>query len=137
MGAQLLSERLGLTADSASVTKALEHLLGDGHGHLDLPTLTRRMASTASLQPVLQSWLRDGRNRPIAPHKLTELLGEERLRVFARQIETDPGRAAQALSEVLPQLVDKASSGGNLLASAGGLNGLNGLVKLGRSLFRS
>ena len=41
----------------------------------------------------------------------------------------DEGGAADALSNFLPGLLDKASSGGNLLDKVGGLGGLAGMAK--------
>lgn len=134
MGAQLLSEKLGLNVDPTTITAALGQLLGDGQGNLDLAGLASRMTEGGGLEAVLGSWLGDGANSPISADSVMSLLGEGRVSDFASQVGTDTGSAAQGLSEVLPQLMDKASSGGNLLASAGGLGGL---MNAAGSLFKS
>ena len=48
---------------------------------------------------------------------------------FAASLGTDTGTAASGLADVLPQLMDKASSGGSLLDAAGGVGGLMGAAK--------
>ena len=42
----------------------------------------------------------------------------------ASQLGTDEGSLLDGLKDALPQMVDKASSGGSLLDSVGGLGGL-------------
>lgn len=124
MGAQLLSEKLGLNVDTGTIANALGKLLGDSEGNLDLTGLAARMTESGGLQSVLGSWLGDGANSPISAESILSLLGEGNVAAFAGEVGTDTGAAASGLSEVLPQLMDEASSGGNLLASAGGLGGL-------------
>lgn len=124
LGAQLLSEHLGLNVDSSTIQSALSGLLGDGQGNLDLGALAAQMAENGGLQSALSSWLGDGSNSPISADSVLELLGQSNVSEFASKVGTDTGTAAQGLSDVLPQLMDKASSGGSLLESAGGLGGL-------------
>lgn len=124
MGAQLLSEKLGLNVDTGTITEALGNLLGDGQGNLDLAGLASRMAESGGLESVLGSWLGDGANSAISAESIIGLLGEGKVSEFAGQVGTDTDTAAGGLSEVLPQLMDQASSGGSLLESAGGLGGL-------------
>jgi uncharacterized protein YidB (DUF937 family) len=117
MGAQLLSEKLGLQLDSGSIENALSSLLGDGKGGVDLAGLASKMASSGELGGIVSSWLGDGGNSAISAESIMGLLG------------TDTGTAASGLADVLPQLMDKASSGGSLLDAAGGMGGLMGAAK--------
>ena len=128
-GARLLSEQLGLQIDVDTVAGALSNLLGDGQGNLDLAGLTEKMASSGGLANVVSSWLGDGSNSPISADSLAGLLGEGAISDFASSIGADSGAAAQGLADVLPQIIDKASSGGSLLDAAGGLDGLMGAAK--------
>jgi uncharacterized protein YidB (DUF937 family) len=129
LGAQMLSEKLGLQVDTDTITRALSSLLGDGQGNIDLGALTAKLASSGSLSSVVSSWLGDGSNAPISASSLESLLGEGAVSDFASRIGTDTGTAAAGLADVLPQMVDKASSGGSLLDAAGGLGGLMGAAK--------
>jgi uncharacterized protein YidB (DUF937 family) len=128
-GAQLLSSRLGLDIDTDSIARALQNLLGDGEGNLDIAGLARRFASEGGLQDALHSWLGDGENASISADTILSILGRGEVATFADQVGTDTETAASGLSDVLPQLLDRASSGGELLSSLGGAGGLLGMAK--------
>lgn len=129
MGAQLLSEKLGLQIDSGTIESALSSLLGDGQGGIDLAGLASKMASSGELGSVVSSWLGDGGNSAISAESIMGLLGDSKVSDFASTLGTDTGTAASGLADVLPQLMDKASSGGSLLDAAGGVGGLMGAAK--------
>jgi uncharacterized protein YidB (DUF937 family) len=129
LGSQLLSEKLGLQIDSATVASALSDLLGDGQGSIDLSGLARKIASSGDLANVVSSWLGDGANRAISADSILGVLGENSVTSFASSLGTDTGTAAEGLAEVLPQLMDQASSGGSLLDAAGGVGGLMNAAK--------
>ncbi len=129
MGAQLLSEKLGLQLDSGSIENALYSLLGDGKGGVDLAGLASKMASSGELDGIVSSWLGDGVNSAISAESIMGLLGDSKVSDFASSLGTDTGTAASGLADVLPQLMDKASSGGSLLDAAGGMGGLMGAAK--------
>ena len=129
VGAQLLSEKLGLQIDPATVANALSGLLGDGQGNIDLAGLASKMASSGELSSVVSSWLGDGANSAINADSVLGMLGEGAVGDFAAKLGTDTGTAASGLADVLPQLMDKASSGGSLLDSVGGVGGLLGAAK--------
>lgn len=128
-GAELLSQRLGLNLDANTVQSALTQLLGDGSGKIDFAGLATRMASSGELGAVLNSWLGDGSNASISAESIMGLLGRSEVSDFASRLGTNTEAAAGGLADVLPQLMDKASSGGSLLESAGGLGGLMGAAK--------
>lgn len=123
--AQLLGQRLGLSVDQDTLQNAVGALLGDG-GSIDVAELVGRMAGTGQFGDILQSWLGDGENAPIDAGGILEVLGSDRVADFAGAVGTDTQTAAAGLSDVLPQLVDQASSGGNLLDAVGGVSGLMG-----------
>jgi uncharacterized protein YidB (DUF937 family) len=129
LGAQLLSDKLGVQIDTATVASALTRLLGDEQGNIDLAGLASRMASSGELSSVLSSWLGDGANGAISADSILGLLGESQVADFASRVGTDTGSAAAGLADVIPQLMDNASSGGSLLDAAGGLGGLMGAAK--------
>lgn len=126
LGTQLLSEKLGLQLDADTVSSALTQLLGDGQGNIDFAALAGKMASSGELGGILSSWLGDGSNSPISADSIMGMLGDNNVAEFAGKLGTDSGTAATGLADVLPQLMDKASSGGSLLESVGGLGGLMG-----------
>lgn len=129
LGAQLLSERLGLSLDTDTIAEALSGLLGDGQGNIDLAALAGKMAASGDLGDIVNSWLGDGANTAISADSILNLLGEGELTDFASRLGTDAGTATAGLADVLPQMMDQASSGGSLLDAAGGLGGLMGAAK--------
>lgn len=133
MGAQMLSEKLGLQLDTATVKSALSSLLGDGQGGIDIAGLASKMAASGDLGDIVGSWLGDGGNASISADSIMSLLGSGQVADFASTLGTDTETAASGLADVLPEMVDKASSGGSLLESAGGIGGLLGAAN---SLFK-
>ena len=129
IGAQLLSEKLGLQVNTDTITSALTNLLGDGQGNIDLASLANKMASSGQLGSIVSSWLADGPNSSISADSILSLFGESQVSDFASTLGTDVGSAATGLADVLPQMMDKGSSAGSLLESAGGLGGLMGAAK--------
>ena len=129
LGTQLLNDNLGAGLDSDTVTSALSGLLGDGQGSVDLAGLASKMSESGDLGSLVNSWLGDGANSPISADSLTGLLGEGGIEKFAGLLGTDTASATQGLADVLPQMMDQASSGGSLLDSVGGLGGLMDAAK--------
>jgi uncharacterized protein YidB (DUF937 family) len=129
MGSELLSNSLGGSTDSAQASEALSGLLGGSGGNLDLGALAAKMASSGELSSVIGSWLGDGGNAGISADSISSLFGSSAVGDFAEKLGVDPAQAMAVLSDVLPQLMDKSSSGGSLLDSIGGAEGLLGAAK--------
>jgi uncharacterized protein YidB (DUF937 family) len=129
LATKLLNDNLGLSLDSATVSSALSGLIGDGQGGIDLAGLAAKMSQNGDLGALVGSWLGDGANAAISAETITSLFGQGDLNQFASQLGVNPETATQGLAETLPQLMDKASSGGNLLDSVGGVGGLMGAAK--------
>ncbi len=71
---------------------------------------------------VLQSWIGTGQNLPISAEQLQSVLGSETVSKLAAQVGLDPAEVSQQLSQLLPQLVDHATPGGEI--QQGGLGAL-------------
>jgi uncharacterized protein YidB (DUF937 family) len=128
-GAQMLRDKFGGSVDMESISGALQGLLGNSAGEIDLAGLAGKFASSGELGNILATWLGDGANAPISSDSLKDILGGERIAEFAGQLGVDTDTAANGLAEAIPQMLDKASSGGNLLEAAGGIGGLIGSAK--------
>ena len=128
-GAQLLRDQLGGDFDINAVADALKGLLGEQGGELDLAGLAGRFAQSGELGNILGSWLGDGANAPISASSLMDVLGSDRVSAFAGELGVNSDTAAEGLAAVVPQMLDKASSGGSLLDMAGGLDGVMGAAK--------
>lgn len=133
MGASMLSEKLGIDLDPNAIAPALAGLLSDSNGNIDFAGIAGKMASSGELKAIVGTWLGDGANAPISADSIMSIFGSDEVSEFANRVGTDKATAAQGLSDVLPQLMDKASSGGSLLDMVGGTSGLLGAAK---SFFR-
>ena len=118
----------GSGLDIGSLTSALAGLTGGGGGGgLDLGSLLSKM-DAGGLANIAQSWLGDGENAPVSAEQVTGLLGADKISAFASQLGLSNEEAAGGLSDALPHMMDKASSGGSLLDSIGGVSGAIGLA---------
>lgn len=109
----------GSSLDIGSLTSAMSDLAGK---NLDLGSLLSKM-DAGGLGAIAQSWLGDGNNEPISADQISNMLGADKISEFASKLGLSSEEAAGGLSEALPHMVDKASSGGTLLDSIGGVSG--------------
>ena len=127
IGQQLLGDKLGDNA--GGVMEALSGITS-GEG-LDLGGIKDKLASNG-LGDQVQSWLGDGENQPVSPDQIKSALGEDGIANVAEKMGVDADGAASKLTDVLPALLDKASSGGDLMGqfTGGGAGGLLGICLL-------
>lgn len=123
-----LSGEAGSGLDHGSLTSALSNLLGADGGSLDLGSILSSMKE-GGLGSILDSWLGDGANSVVSPEQISSMLGSDKIAEFASQLGLSQEDATGGLSEALPQLIDKSSSGGSLLDSIGGVEGALGFAK--------
>lgn len=113
MGQELLGDKLG---DTNNIMDALSSLTsGDG---LDLSGITQALQD-GGLGDQLSSWLGDGDNAPVSADELTNAFGADKIGDMASKLGVESGAAAETLSQVMPSILDKLSSGGSLLESLG------------------
>ncbi|MEM1154858.1 MAG: YidB family protein [Pseudomonadota bacterium] len=129
MATQALNESMGLSLDASQVSTALSGLMGDGQGGIDLAGIASKIGQNGNLGELLGSWLGDGANGALSVESLGQIFGQADLSQFAQQLGVDPSTASQGLADALPQMMDQASSGGSLLDSVGGVDGLLGAAK--------
>jgi len=137
MGASMIqgnSDDATTGIDTDKITGALSSILGgNNEGGLDLSSLVSNI-SKGNLGEVIGSWIGNGENAPINTDQVTELLGSDKVEAFANELGVNVDSAKQALSDVLPNLVDKATSddnnlAGELLSQVGGLDGVMDFAK--------
>ena len=124
LATQFLNNKLGSDVDASQAGSALEGLLGGG----GIGDLVGKLKDSG-LAEQAQSWLGDGENAAVSAAQITDALDVEQIKGFADKLGIDQGNAAETLSNLLPGLVDKASSHGELLENAGGLSGLAAMAK--------
>lgn len=102
----------------------IQNLLGGSSGQgVDLGALVGNLQNSG-LGDLAASWLGDGDNKGISSSQLESIFGADKIAQAAQQLGTDQNDVLKGLQDMLPQLVDKSSSGGSLLDSVGGLGGL-------------
>lgn len=122
----VLASKLGGSAggNSDMLQSVIGSLLGGSGGQgIDLGSLVGNLQG-GGLADIAESWLGDGDNAEISESQITDLLGSDKLKQAAQQLGADEGDLLSGLKEMLPQVVDKSSSGGSLLDSVGGIGGL-------------
>ena len=121
-----LSGNAGSNLDVSSLASALSGLTGGDDG-FNFGALMKNM-DAGNLGDIAKSWLGDGANEAVSPEQITSAIGSGKIAEFASKLGISQKEAAGGLSEALPQMMDKASSGGSLLDSIGGVEGALGFA---------
>ena len=130
VGATLIQENsddatTGLNVDD--IAKALDDLVGDGQGGVNLLPFVSGLGGNG-LGDIVGTWLGNAENASISREQITELLGSEKVSAFSSTLGLSEESAQNALSEVIPKVVDTATSGeggimDEMLAQVGGPQG--------------
>ena len=115
LATQLLISKLGGSAagNSDMVTSVIGKLLGGSGGSgIDLGSLVGGLQS-GGLADIAESWLGDGDNAEISSSQIQDLLGSDKIKEAAAELGADQNDLLSGLQEMIPQVVDKSSSGGN------------------------
>ena len=122
IGASLLENKLG--QNKGVLSEALSSILKNKEGGFDLSSITS-VLQNGNLGSIISSWIGSGENSPIDASDIKELLGNDKIDKFAKKLGIDRDTAADALKDVLPNIVDKATpEGDDMLANLGGLDGI-------------
>ena len=134
IGAQLLQSKLGSNVQTGDIASALSGLLGGEN--FDLGSLVSKMQGNDGLAAMVASWLADGDNTAMSGSQVIDIFGQDKVTEFASKLNVDEGTASNGLADILPQLIDKASSGGSIIESAlGSVGGAGGLMGMAGKLF--
>lgn len=120
----------GSGLDLDSLVSALSGLTGgssDQGGGLDIGSILGNMQS-GDMGDMLSSWLGDGENTAISGDQVASIFGQDKISDFASKLGLSEEEAVGGLQDALPSMVDKASSGGSILDSIGGISGAIGLA---------
>jgi uncharacterized protein YidB (DUF937 family) len=128
---ELLKSKLGDSSGGANndlVQSVIGNLLGGSSNQgIDLGSIVSGLQNSG-LGSIAESWLGDGGNDQISAGQIETMLGSDKIQAAASQLGANSGDLLSGLQDMLPQLVDKSSSGGNLLDSVGGIGGLADLA---------
>ena len=130
LATKALASKLGGSANTNNdmISSVIGSLMGGSSNQgIDLGSLVSNLNSSG-LGDLASSWLGDGDNADISSSQLESLLGSDKIQQAASQLGTSQDNLLDGLKDMIPQVVDKSSSGGDLLDSVGGLSGLAGLA---------
>ena len=136
IGVQLLQSKLGSNVQAGDISSALSGLLGGDN--FDIGSLISKIQGNSGLASMATSWLGDGANSAMSGSQVMDIFGKDKVSEFASKLNIDEGTASDGLADMLPQLIDKASSGGSMLESAMGSMGggsTGGLMGMAGKLF--
>jgi len=134
IGVQLLQSKLGSDIPAGDITSALSGLLGGDN--FDLGSLISKIQGNSGLASMATSWLGDGANSAMSGSQVMDIFGNDKVSEFASKLNIDEAAASDGLADMLPQLIDKASSGGSMLESAmGSMGGAGDLMGMAGKLF--
>ena len=134
IGAQLLQSKLGSNLQTGDIASALGGLLGGDN--FDIGSLISKVQGNSGLASMAASWLGDGANSAMSGSQIMDIFGKDKVSEFATKLNIDEATASNGLADMLPQLIDKASSGGSLLDSAmGSMGGAGDLMGMAGKLF--
>ena len=133
LATQLLMKQIGKSNDSATAESALGELIGGGDSFNLGAIVGQFTGAGGDVADKAKSWLEDGANQSIDAGQIKDALGADKIDAFAAKLGVNREEASEGLSQILPQLIDKGSQGGNLLESVGGVGGL---AKLASRFFK-
>ncbi|HCT77090.1 MAG TPA: hypothetical protein DGG94_00295 [Micromonosporaceae bacterium] len=113
-------------AQDPQVQQLLKSLLSQfggkaGGGQANLQGLMEQLEKNG-LGDQVQSWMKQGANKPVTGQQIQDALGTGTLDQVATKAGIPPEKAADDLANVLPEIVDKASPQGQLPTSAPNAN---------------
>ena len=80
------------------------------------------------LGDVMSSWVSTGRNLPISPEQIQNVLGSAQVQALAAKAGIDPAKASAAIAQILPHLVDRATPNGQIPSSGGLMDMISGVL---------
>jgi len=116
LATQMLQSKLGV--DASKIQQGISALFGDG---FDVSKLLSAV-SGGDLGSIVSSWIGSGSNMPIDAEGVKKIFGEDKIQQFANITGVDTNKAVDALKDVIPEVVDKATpDGDDMLSNLGGI----------------
>lgn len=105
----------GSSPTGGGIGDLLGQVLGGGSGGMGggLGGLLEQLQRTG-FGGQADSWVSRGANQPISPDAMSEIFGKDGLDAIARQAGISPDAASHGLSQLLPEVVDRMTPGGEV-----------------------
>jgi len=116
----------GSNLDVDTIMSAMSDLFNTESGELNIGAIIEKVQA-GGLANMVNSWLGDGQNEAMSADSILGIFGNDQISQFASQLNLDSSSAAEGLSNMIPDLLDKNNEGGNLAGAAASM--LGGLFK--------
>ena len=124
-GGGSLGSIIGALASNPQMLQAVTGMLANDGSHGGLGGLMAKFQQ-AGLGDVIGSWVGSGNNQPISGDQLHQVLGSDAVSALAGKLGIDMGTATSQLTQILPELINHLTPGGQ--APAGGLGSSGDLM---------
>lgn len=129
---QLAGKVMGATGAQQQDPVPQGNLISGVMGMIDgaggFPALLQKLKESG-LQDQVASWIGTGQNQPVSGDQIKQALGEGQIDQIAQRAGVAPEQASGGLAQLLPQVIDKLTPGGEVPNDdivAQGLNLLKG-----------
>ena len=120
-----LGSLIGLVASNPQLLQIITGLLSNGGAQGGIGGLISKFEQ-AGLGDAMGSWIGGGPNQHVSPDQMSDALGSDTISQIAAQLGLSQSEAAGQLSQVLPEVINHLTPGGQ--APAGGLGHSNDLM---------
>lgn len=131
LAGEVMGSLSGHNAQQGSGAMGMVAELLGGQGGAGLSSLVQAFEQQG-LGGVIASWIGTGANQPISAEQVQSVLGGEQVQAIAEKFGFSAQDASGQLAQLLPQVIDKLTPGGQLPEGGGNLmSGLLGMLKGG------
>lgn len=128
MAGQLIGSLGSQKQDAVPQGALLEGLMSLIDRNGGVPALLQKLQESG-LSDQVSSWISTGENQPVSGDQMKAALGEDQIQELANQSGIEPAHVSTGLAQLLPQIIDQLTPGGNVPQNellAQGLNLLKG-----------
>ena len=116
---------MGMLASNPQLVQVVTGMLSNDGGHGGLGGLVAKFQG-AGLGDAMSSWIGNGPNQPVSGEEVTSAVGSGTIADIAAKLGVSHGEAAEQLSQMLPNVINHLTPGGE--APAQGLGDSNDLM---------
>ena len=124
---------MGMLASNPQLIQVVTGMLSNDGGHGGLGGLVAKFQG-AGLGDAMSSWIGNGPNQPVSGEEVTSALGSGTIADIAAKLGVSHGEAAEQLSQMLPNVINHLTPGGE--APAQGLGDSSDLMGMLGGLLR-
>lgn len=110
---QIMGKLSGQQQDSVPQNELLNSVMGMIESSGGLSGVLEKLKA-GGLENQVASWVGTGENKPVSGDEIKDALGEETVQQIAQQSGVAPEHVASGLAQLLPQIIDQLTPGGEV-----------------------